>query len=160
SAYSVYPCGENEQGSGNDSAYPGYSDTIDETDAFWAQYNQYYPQDYDWEQRENPCHPSYYTPERWASRDMIASNIGLIAKRGNDKSIVVYTTDLISALPIAGVQLSLLDYQQQVIQTGVTDNDGSAYFVNPKKPFLLVASKLDERAYLKMDDASSLPLAR
>src|SRR5690606_29736439 len=114
----------------------------------------------DWEQRDNPCHSSYYTNERWASRDMLASNIGLIAKRGNDKRIQVYTTDLISALPIAGVTLTLLDYQQQVIETAVSNNDGAANFADPRKPFLLVASKQDERAYLKMDDGSSLPLSR
>lgn len=162
--YSIYPCGGNivratteplaEQGG-------HYSDRpLDEEDDFWARYNNYYPNDYDWDERDNPCHSSYYTAQRWASRDMLASNIGLIVKRGNNGILDVFATDLMSALPIGGVSIQLLDYQQQVIQTGTTDASGSVRFESPKRPFLLVASKQNERGYLKLDDGSSLPLSR
>ena len=65
-------------------ASPKDTENIDEDDDFWSRYSGYYPDNYRWEDRENPCKPSYYTTDKWASRNLMASNIGLIAKRGND----------------------------------------------------------------------------
>lgn len=162
--YSVYPCGEDYARSGDpdeDRDRDGYyADNIDEDDEFWARYNSYFPSDYEWEQRDNPCHSSYYTTERWASRDFLASNIGLIVKRGNDNSVTVVATSILNAQPMADVEIKLLDYQQQVIQTGKTDVEGFAHLEVPRKPFMLVASKNEERGYLKLDDGSTLPLSR
>ncbi|WP_353196438.1 MG2 domain-containing protein [Parapedobacter defluvii] len=163
-SYSVYPCGdadsaEIEDAENEQSSYY-YSDDIDEDDEFWSRYNSYYPYDYDWNERDNPCHSAYYTTERWASRDMLASNIGLIAKRGNDNSVTVVATDILTTQPLQGVEVKLLDYQQQVIQTATTDNEGFARIEATRKPFMLIASKNDERGYLKLDDGSTLPLSR
>src|SRR5690606_37983944 len=163
-SYSVYPCSDAdaaaiaEAEAQQRSHY--YGDPIDDEDEFWGRYNSYYPYDYDWNERDNPCHSSYYTTERWASRDMLASNIGLIAKRGNDNSVTVIATDILTTQPMQGVEVKLLDYQQQVIQTGTTDNEGFARIEAARKPFMLIASKNDERGYLKLDDGSTLPLSR
>lgn len=163
-SYSVYPCHDADiQGTAETDVERNgyyYADEIDEDDGFWSRYNSYYPYDYDWNERNNPCHSSYYTTERWASRDMLASNIGLIAKRGNDNSMTVVATDILTARPLRGVDVKLLDYQQQVIQTATTDEDGFAYLTPARKPFMLIASRKEERGYLKLDDGSSLPLGR
>ena len=163
-SYSVYPCGDADAEEIADAEADRndyyYSEDIDEDDEFWARYNNYYPYDYDWNERDNPCHSAYYTTERWASRDMLASNIGLIAKRGNDNSVTVIATDILTTDPLQGVEIKLLDYQQQIIQTGTTDNDGFARIEVPRKPFMLIASKADERGYLKLDDGATLPLSR
>src|SRR5690606_36959996 len=163
-SYSVYPCGDADTQAiadaeaGQRSYY--YGDGIDEDDEFWARYNSYYPYDYDWDERDNPCHSAYYTTGRWASRDMLASNIGLIAKRGNDNSVTVIATSILTAQPMPDVEVKLLDYQQQVIQTATTNGDGFAEFEASRKPFMLIAAKNEERGYLKLDDGSSLPLSR
>lgn len=163
-SYSVYPCSNldaqaiTESEAGQRNYY--YSDGIDEDDEFWARYNNYYPYDYDWDERDNPCHSAYYTTGRWASRDMLASNIGLIVKRGNDNSVNIIATNIVTAQPMADVEVKLLDYQQQVIQTANTNSDGFAKVEVSRKPFMLIAVKNDERGYLKLDDGSSLPLSR
>ncbi len=159
--YNVFKCAQTEASeSEDDENYYGYGESIDEDDEFWERYNSYYPNNYRWNDRDNPCTPSYYTNERWASRNLIASNIGLIAKRGNDNSMLVIATNLITAKTLSGVSIELLDYQRQVIQTVKTDGDGMASFELKRKPFLLVAKNGDERGYLKLDDGSSLPLSR
>lgn len=163
-SYSVYPCNDGDAAEIADAEteYSGYyySDNIDEDDEFWARYNHYYPYDYNWDERDNPCHSAYYTTERWASRDMLASNIGLIAKRGNDNSVTVVATSILTAQPMDGVEVKLLDYQQQVIQTATTNSEGFAQIASPRKPFMLIASKNEERGYLKLDDGTTLPLSR
>lgn len=160
--YNVFKCAEvtNEDGSSDEDDYRGYGEKIDEDDEFWERYNSYYPNNYRWEDRDNPCTPSYYTNDKWASRNVMASNIGIIAKRGNDNSMLIVTTNLLTAEPMSGVTLELLDYQRQIIHTVKTDGDGMATFDLKRKPFLLIAKNGDERGYLKMDDGSSLPLSR
>jgi len=70
---------------------------------------------YDWNQRDNPCNDSYYYGERNISKNIIASDLGLIAKRGADGNTLIFVTDLKTTKPISGVALELYDYQQQVI---------------------------------------------
>lgn len=162
--YSIYACPDavTEAEEGDDYGYDYYSGnrSLDEDDEFWSRYNNHYPYNYRWDQRDNPCHPSYYTADRWATRDLLASNIGLIAKGGNDNSMTVVATDILTAESMPGVAIKVLDYQQQIIQTATTGNDGMAQFEVSGKPFMLVATQGDERGYLKLDDGSSLPLSR
>ena len=164
-AYNVYECTEttstdNSNGDYYEGDEEGYGQTIDEDDEFWNNYQSYYPNNYRWSDRDNPCTPSYYTNERWASRNLLASNIGLVAKRGNDNSMLIVATDLLTAKPLSGVSLELQDYQRQILTTVKTDGDGLAIFDLKRKPFLLIAKNGNERGYLKLDDGNSLPLSR
>ncbi|WP_236652688.1 alpha-2-macroglobulin family protein [Chitinophaga vietnamensis] len=143
---------------GDDDRY--YGEKIDEDDGFWQRYDSYYPYAYNWNERNDPCSGSYYSRDRWASRNIISSNIGLIAKRGNDNSMLVAVTDIRDTKPLMGVELELLDYQSQVIFKTKSDGDGLATFELKRKPYLLIAKKGNERGYLKLDDGSSLPLSR
>lgn len=167
-SYALYNCAQASDrvsDGGDDGEYDGYDgyeygEKIDEDDDFWNNYQNYYPRGYRWNDREDPCTPSYYTSERWAHRNLLSSNIGLIAKRGNDESMLVVATDLLTAKPLSGVSIDLLDYQKQVLTSVKTDGDGMANFALKRKPFLLVAKNGNERGYLKLDDGNSLPLSR
>lgn len=162
-AYNVFECKEASADAvtANDNEdYDSYGESIDEDDEFWNRYQDYYPNNYSWADRDNPCTSSYYTNERWASRNLLASNIGLVAKRGNDNSMLIVATDLLTAKPLSGVTLELQDYQRQILTTVKTDGDGLAIFDLKKKPFLLIAKNGNERGYLKLDDGNSLPLSR
>jgi len=161
-AYNVFACTEvdSETSASSDEEYGNYGEKIDEDDDFWNAYNSYYPNNYRWNDRDNPCTPSYYTNDKWASRNLLASNIGLIAKRGNDNTMLIVSTDLLTAKPLEAVTFELLDYQNQLIYTTKSDADGLATLDLKRKPFLLIAKKGDERGYLKLDDGGSLPLSR
>ncbi|HVI43299.1 MAG TPA: MG2 domain-containing protein [Chitinophaga sp.] len=161
-AYALTTCskeGEKDKKE-EDNEYYSYGEKIDEDDEFWTRYDNYYPYGYDWERRSDICSNSYYSKDKWASRNIISSNIGLIAKRGNDNSMLVAVTDIRDAKPLTGVELEVLDYQNQVIFKTKSDGDGLATFELKRKPYLLIAKKENERGYLKLDDGSSLPLSR
>ncbi len=159
--YNAYNCKANDEKTENDGeTEDSYGEKIDEDDDFWRHYNNYYIPDYRWTDRENPCTPSFYSSERWVSRNLLASNIGLVAKRGNDNNMLIVATDLLTTKPLSGVELELMDYQKQIIFTTKTDGDGFAKFDLKRQPFLLIAKKGSERGYLKLDDGSSLPLSR
>ncbi len=171
--YSLYTCtgkssdaNEDEEDDEDDESYNwavyenDAVEGIDDDNNFWNRYNNYYPFGYKWSQRNNPCHKAYYNKEKWAARNVMASNLGIIAKRGNDKQVFVAVTDLLTTVPLGGVELELLDYQQQVIGKFVTGADGTVAFEAKRKPFLLVAKKGAERGYVKLDDGNALPLTR
>ncbi len=151
---------ESDEG-GEGEGYNDYSSGgKDEDDAFWERYDTYYPYGYNWERRDDPSSKSYYNKDRWATRNILASNIGLTAKRGNDNSLSVAVSSILTTAPMSGVTLEVLDYQQAVIGKGSSNSDGFVTIDLKRKPYLLVAKKGNERGYLKLDDGSSLPLSR
>ena len=147
--------------------YKGYFDegesdenSYDDDHLFWTRYNQYYPSGYDWEQRDNPCNKSYYNAGRFAQRNILATNIGLSAKRGNDNSLMVIVNNLVTTEPIGNVELKVLDFQQQVVGKATSDNNGIALIPLNRKPYLLIAARGAEKSYLRVDDGTALPLSR
>ncbi|MEZ4945007.1 MAG: MG2 domain-containing protein [Cyclobacteriaceae bacterium] len=128
--------------------------------SYWDSYEDYYyGDDYDWRQRDNPCHSSYYNSSRSVKTNVIASDLGLIAKRGGDGSTIVFVNDLRTTEPVSNVQLELYDFQQQVIGTSTTGADGKATFTSKKTPFVILAKNGSQRGYLKLNDGESLSLS-
>jgi uncharacterized protein YfaS (alpha-2-macroglobulin family) len=116
--------------------------------------------DNSWDQRDNPCKSSYYRQyDRTVYRNILASDIGLTLKKGNDGSLFIVTSDLISALPLAGVEIELYDYQKQLIHTAKTNSDGQLFVTPSQKLSFLVAKRDKQRAYLRLDDGSALSLS-
>lgn len=132
----------------------------DSDDAFWQRYDTYYPYGYSWQRRNDPTSKSYYSKDKWAVRNILASNIGLTAKRGNDQQLFVAVTNIQTTEPMAGVELSILDYQLQVLASTRSGSDGFATVQLKQKPYLLVARRDKERGYLKLSDGNSLTLSR
>lgn len=125
----------------------------------------YYFEDYDyalynWRERDNPCDASYYQGKS-VHRNVIASDLGMIAKGGTTQSLLIAVTDLNTAHPKNGVSVELLNFQKQVIATGTTDNSGFATFNLPEQqvPFLAIAKIGSQRGYLKLDEGSALSLS-
>ncbi|MFZ4058382.1 MAG: alpha-2-macroglobulin family protein [Ferruginibacter sp.] len=133
---------------------------LDSDDDFWNRYDAYYPYGYNWERRDDPSSKSYYNKDRWATRNILASNIGLTAKRGADNSLMIAVTNILTTEPMGDVELELRDYQQTIIQKVSSNSDGFATLDLKRKPYLLIARKGNERGYLKLDDGSSLALSR
>lgn len=130
----------------------------------WDYAEQYYNQNYyqEWENRENPCKDAYYkfqTGVTTAARNFMASNIGLLAKRGEGNHIHLVATDLTSSAPLSGVEIELRNFQNQILKTVSTDKNGFADTDLSGRPFYLVASKGKQKAYLKLSVGSALPIS-
>ncbi len=87
------------------------------------------------------------------SRYISLSDLGLIAKEGQDK-IYVFTNSIKSAEPVNGVNISVYSNNNQLIGTGATDNDGVATIAYSKKDFsgfkpaMIIAKTADDFNYL------------
>ncbi len=131
--------------------------------SFWDDYYGIYGRfnDYSWNKREEPCAKEYYYKDHFVCRNVFASNLGLIAKRGNDKSLFVAVSHLLNTNPLNGVALELYDFEQQLIATGETDVAGQALIRDlPRTPHLLIAKYGAEQGYLKLNDGGALPLSK
>src|SRR5690606_33814326 len=144
--HSTYPC----EGSDRTTEPVANELTWEEEQAAYDRVNDhwyyddygYYYEDYDHREREDPCTDSYYMHRERVSRNLLASDLGLIAKRGNDGSMVVAVSDLRTTDPMAGVKLQVLDLQRKVMAETVSDREGLVTLPpTANKPFLLVASK-------------------
>ena len=156
----LYGCND-EANEEDESIYNDQSWDEPETTSYYDDeyYYDYYPDDYDWSERDNPCHVSYYNQRRFVKKNLFASNLGMIAKQGEDGKLWAIITDLRDAKPLSGVKLKVLDYQQQTIAEGKTNGDGIAQIEVPHRPFLLVADHDQQKGYLRLDDGSSLTLS-
>ncbi|MEL6676350.1 MAG: MG2 domain-containing protein [Bacteroidota bacterium] len=121
--------------------------------SFW---DYYY---YDYDEEDNPCSASYYRPNRIVKRNILASDMGLIAKRGSGGAFFV-ATDLKTTRPMADVKLEIFDFQQQLITTATTNDEGMVEAKLERVPFLMVAKKGQQRGYLRLDDGTALSLSR
>ncbi|HTH54464.1 MAG TPA: MG2 domain-containing protein [Cyclobacteriaceae bacterium] len=156
----VYACDEKTDDKDtperNEDAY--WEQQGDGENSYWDYSEDYYYGDYNWEQRDNPCDNSYYR-NRNVKKNIIASDLGLIAKRGADGNTLIFVTDLKTTKPVSGVTLELYDYQQQVIGTASSGSDGKATIASKELPFALIAKNGNQRGYLKMPDGESLSLS-
>lgn len=157
----AYVCEEGEGNETNTSAFEEESwDDGEAEGSYWDSYEDYYyGDDYEWEERDNPCHASYYTGSRNIKRNVIASDLGLLAKRGSDGNTMIVVNDLKTTQPLSGVQLELYDFQAQLIGTASTGTDGKAIIASTKNPFALIARNGPQRGYLKLQDGESLSLS-
>jgi len=129
----------------------------------WDGYEEYDDYDYYygyWEDRDDPCKKAYYGTNRKVARNIIASDLGLIAKQSGNGNINVFVSDLQDTKPKAGVSVEIFDYQQQLLTSGETDNEGKVNLGSIKDPYFVIAKIGNQRAYLKMNDGKSLSLSR
>ncbi len=135
-----------------------YGRYISFTDNWYGVYG--YTQNY-WSKRDNPCEAAYYNSDHFVSRNLLATNIGLIAKRSSDGSLLCVAADLLSAKPLPGVEIELYNYQQQLLEKGTTDSQGMLT-LRGKSPLahFVIARKNGQNSYLRLRDSESLSLSR
>jgi len=161
--YSLYQCDGDDEEEATEEVEIDWNEELEVSnwDAYDGNsdgYDDYYYYDY-WEDRNDPCKKAYYRNKK-VSRNIIASDLGMIAKQSQNGTIDVYITDLQTTDPKANVSVEIYDYQQQLLASGQTDNEGKISLANIKKPYFAIAKHEKQRAYLKLQDGNSLSMSR
>ena len=121
-------------------------------------YNNNY---YNWNDRENPCKKAYYDNlDRAVSANILVSNLGVIAKKGENNSYFFAVTDILTTNPVTDAKVTLYNYQQQEIVFATTDNQGIVKFSIDNNAYFAIVSKNNEKTYIKLDDGHSLSLSK
>lgn len=142
-------------------SYPTDTDEEELEEQYWDNeiYN-YRRYNYNWRQRDNPCHLAYYNEDRVVSTNVLGSDLAMIVKKGNNKSYHFAITNLLTTAPQPNAKINLYNYQQQLLGTATTDNDGMAIFDSDKTVAFAVAQKGSNYAYAKLEDGNALSLSK
>ncbi len=162
---SLYVCDDNgEETSLQADVVNDNSEDWDNSSGYYYYYdsgnNSYYGANYNYYERDDPCKISYYlNGNRVVGRNILASDLGIIAKGGHGNHLLIAVTDLRNTLPMAEVDVEIYNFQQQLIETQKTDINGFVQIDLHKKPYLLIAKYEKQRGYLRLDDGSALSLS-
>lgn len=116
--------------------------------------------DYDYSQRNDPCTDDYYNNNQFVKRNVLASNLGIIAKEGKDKELFIAITDLLNTEPISGVAIELYDDANQLIGKSATDAEGIVQVKTDRSPRIIVASHKGQKGYLRLTSGHKLSVSK
>lgn len=153
-----YPCTGTFEG---EASFGDWATAPDDSESsYWDNWSTY-PQ---WQYRRfrtDPCHPAYYM--RWhdhditIERNVMVSDVGVMAKSGQDGTLTVAVSNLRTTEPVRGARLSLFNYQRRELASVRTDGEGIAQIdLENDVPFFLMAEAGGQFGYLRLDQGSAL----
>ncbi len=114
--------------------------------------NDYYE---NWENRDDPCSRSYYSPDRVIQQNLLFSDVGVIAKQGGQNQYHIAVNSLSKGNSIDNATVSFYDYQQQLIMEGKSNGNGFLTVKTENEASFLVVSHTTGHAYVKLNDQNS-----
>ncbi|MCW3072480.1 MAG: hypothetical protein JWO44_2370 [Bacteroidetes bacterium] len=157
-SYTLCDCAPTEESAEATGEKPE-KDDWNENDWDRYSYDDYYDHwDY-YTDRYTPCDDDYYYG-KGVSRNILASDLGLIYKLDDNKMSHAFVSNLVTAKPVAGASVEYYDYVKQVIATGVTDANGMLDVQLKRKPFLMLAKSGKQRGYLKLLDGNANSMSK
>jgi uncharacterized protein YfaS (alpha-2-macroglobulin family) len=146
-----------------------YWDYAEDSGYSWYEWNRY---------RKDPCHPAYYISYGdhtiTVGRNVLVSDLGLLAKRTLDGKWLVAASNLKTAQPAANAEIEVLNFQGRVLYrlktgtNGLTSVDGPASAASPAgssgglaggTPAFITAKTGLGRAFLKLNDSLALTIS-
>ncbi|MCL1931396.1 MAG: MG2 domain-containing protein [Treponema sp.] len=127
-------------GNGEPSYWNFYQNTLGYNWSEWSAYHR------------DPCHPAFYISYNnhniTLGRNVIISDLGLLAKRAVDGSWLVVTTNIITAQPARNIEYRIYNYQGRIVNQGRTGADGMAVI-----PASVTGTEDDPRIFLYAQSA-------
>ncbi len=153
--YSLYKCETSEADQNEEE-----EEEVDENDVNYSEnsYDDYYYDDYEWRESQDPCTSSYYYNAKIAT-NILATDLGVIAKRGENKSYVFAVNNIVTTEPVSNARVDLYTYQQQKIATAATSSEGIASFQLNKFAYFAIVTLGNQSTYVKLDDGLSLSVS-
>jgi uncharacterized protein YfaS (alpha-2-macroglobulin family) len=154
-AYSLYKC-ESSEADDNENE----EEEVDEKEVNYSEnsYDEYYYDDYEWRESQDPCSSSYYYNAKIGT-NILASDVGVIAKRGENKSYLFAVNNIITTEPISNARVDLYSFQQQKLATGTTSSQGIASFQLNTFAYFAIVTYGTQSTYVRLDDGNSLSVS-
>lgn len=172
--YSAYPCGGNRQiqfTEDSETLTKVAAGALSETEKeVWDVPEAYYYYNgsegmdwsqYEWKERDNPCHASYYMlSERTAACNVLASDLGMIVKGNSNHTLWIAVNNILDTKPVEKAQVTVYNFQLQPIGKAETNGEGWAVIEPEGAPFIVVAEAGKQKAYVKTMDGEAQPVSR
>lgn len=137
------------------------NEEFDDNSNYYSYY--YYDDDYDYyydDEDDDPEKSWYYTNSRkTATKNVLSTNIGLVAYSPIHNKMTVFASNLITANAYPDVTVELYNKQSHIIAKGTTDADGKAEFVYDGKegaPFYVIATKDNDLSCMRVNRGEEL----
>jgi len=170
--FSIYPCDDNKNFLSQNAQTlfdeNNFTLTDEDLEVWNNPYGYYNPIKYDWylyewNERENPCHPTFYMDEDrcLVSCNLFVSNIGIIVKKGENSELFIATQNISNTEPLSGCRVRVLNYQLMPIARGTTDKNGFCTLqAKSAEAFIVEATYNNQKGYLKVNNGNELSLSR
>src|SRR5690606_17620474 len=157
-AYSIYPCSSQPE---ENQEEPEEQSLEDEKASFRSNESEDYPyyDDYNWQEREDPCANSYYYYDNKVSTNVLATDLGVIAKMGKNGSYFFAVNNIVTTEVVPGAHIELYDYQQQKVGEATTNDEGIAHLDHTKRGYFVIVKKDNSSTYVKLEEGLSLSLS-
>ncbi len=159
-AYSLYKCqGEKGDDTKIDELAENYEE--EEEASFWDT-SQYYYEDYygyNWQERDNPCSTSYFR-ERKVAANVLASNLGVVVKKGLNHSYMIAVSDIVTTSPVSSARITFYNYQQQEMGVATTDAEGMTTFDADRPAYFAIVASGKQHTYVRLNDGNSLSVSK
>lgn len=175
-AYSLYNCDANQSITNSENNDDYYEDDYYESDDDYAQsstdnedlreeqywddliysYKDHY---YNWRDRKNPCKEAYFY-NKTVSQNLLATNLGVIAKKGAKNTYHFAVTNILSTAPEGNANIKLYNFQQQEISSATSNTEGLATIEAKKHASFAIVSKGNNYTYVKLNDGNALSLSK
>lgn len=150
--YSLYTCGaKNEEPldlsfeekplNDDDEIYSGYEYGYEDEGYYWE------------EDEDSPCKDNYYYG-RTVGTNVLASDLGVIVKKGQTNSFTIVVNDLLTTKPVEGALVEVFSYQQQKIHEGKTDAKGILHLDLSARAYFAKVKKDSFTTYVKLNDGA------
>ncbi|MDE3743143.1 alpha-2-macroglobulin family protein [Maribacter polysaccharolyticus] len=158
-SYSSYVCEATNFGTAMETEEDYDGDVVDSSwDGVETYYQDYY-YDYNWNERDNPCHTSYYYNKK-IGLNVLASDLGVTIKKGINNSYFVAVNDILNTAPVAGAKVTFYNFQQQPIGNVITDGEGMSVFDAEKTAFFAIVENNGQKTYVKLNDGNALSVSK
>ncbi|UOB19203.1 alpha-2-macroglobulin family protein [Abyssalbus ytuae] len=162
--HSAYKCDNNNSEDNISSEEENFDEEIAES-SYWNEAESYYEDgyyygyDYDWEERDNPCHSSYYMNKK-VGANVLASDLGITVKKGENNSYFVSVNNIVTTAPLPGTKVIFYNYQQQQIGEVITDEEGTSIFDSDIPAAFAIVERGTEKTYVKLNDGNVLSVSK
>ncbi len=156
--YSLYKCASTEEDETTDEPEDDNEEVRSNNGNYYYYEDDYYYDDYEWSEREDPCTNSYYYRKTIAT-NVAATDLGVIAKRGENGSYFFAVNNIVTTEPVLGATVDLYNFQQQKLGTVQTDDKGWATIDLEKYAFFAVVTQNNNTTYVRLDEGQSLSVS-
>ena len=105
--------------------------------------------DFNWNETGDPCKLSYYLDRSRVSRNLMVSDLAIVAKQGKRAASVV-VSDLHDLSSVSNAQVELFDYQGMSLGRGSTSSSGKAQFELARRAQVALVRHNDQEVYLSL----------
>ncbi len=158
--YSLYKCdGQKTDDTSIDELVENYDE--EEESSFWDT-SQYYYEDYygyNWQERDNPCSNSYFR-DRKVGANILASNLGVVVKKGLNHSYMITVNDIVTTSPVPNTKVTFYNYQQQEMGVATTDAQGMTGFDADRPAYFAIVRSGKQQTYVKLNDGNALSVSK